>query len=59
MKRKLAELHASYIQTLKRGTSNSTTFYLLSKTITLDAPLKNIIKQNTANIKNNLILTAR
>lgn len=54
MKRKLAELHASYVQTLKkRGIKLN---YLQNHPNT---PQWNIIKQNTANIKNNLILTAR
>jgi antirestriction protein ArdC len=43
-------------QILKRGTSNPITIPI---TTNFDAPLENVIKQNTANIKKNLILTAR
>jgi hypothetical protein len=61
MKKKLAEGQgrASCIQALKRGTAHS---ILLSNTKKHDAPLENIIKQkkqNTANIKKDLMLTAR
>jgi hypothetical protein len=49
MKKKLAEICASCIQALKRGTAHS---ILLSNTKKHDAPLENIIKPNAANIKN-------
>jgi hypothetical protein len=59
MKKKLEKGHASCIQALKRGTAHP---IILSNTKKHDAPLKNIIKQkkqNAANIKKNLMLTAR
>lgn len=54
MKRQLAEGRASCIQALKRGASKIN--YLQNHP---NAPPQNIIKPNAANIKNNLILTAR
>ena len=56
MKKKLAEDRVSCIQALKRGTPHS---IILSITKKHNVPLENIIKQNTANIKKHLILTAR
>ena len=58
MKRQLVEDRASCIQALKRGTSNTNILSTITK-YKHNAPLENIIKQNAANIKNNLILTAR